>query len=329
MRQRRWLELLKDYDLTISYHHGKANVEAHSSSYSVHPGDTKVYKDLKGSFWWNNMKREIAQYVTQCPTCQVIKAEHQRPPGTLQPLPISEWKWEEITMDFVSALPRIPSGNDSAWQAVDKIHLIREHLPTAQSRQKSYADVKRRELEFHIGDKVLLNVSPTKGLMRFGVRGKLSPRFVGPYEILEKIGKVAYRLALPPSLSGVHNVFHVSMLRKYISDPNHVIELEPLNLREDLSFEEQPIRTVDCKDQVLRRRTILYVKVQWRNHSEREATWELEEKMKLKYMFLFENSALEGEIREREEEYQGDRDFNVEAANQGFDPREVNGEQDD
>ncbi|XP_077237408.1 uncharacterized protein LOC143879108 [Tasmannia lanceolata] len=128
--------------------------------------------------------------------------------------------------------------------------------------------------------------------MRFGVRGKLNPRFVGPYEILENIGKVAYRLALPPSLSGVHNVFHVSLLRKYISDPNHVIELEPLNLREDLSFEEQHIRIVDRKDQVLRRRTIPCVKVQWRNHSEREATLELEEKMKSKYLFLFENSGL-------------------------------------
>ncbi|XP_077216018.1 uncharacterized protein LOC143850678 [Tasmannia lanceolata] len=129
--------------------------------------------------------------------------------------------------------------------------------------------------------------------MQFGVRGKLSPRVVGPYEILEKIRKVAYRLALPPSLSGIYNVFHVSMLRKYISDPNHVIELEPLNLREDLSFEEQPIRNVDRKDQVLRRRTIPYVKVQWRNHSEREATWEHEEKLRSKYLFLFENSSLD------------------------------------
>ncbi|XP_077246041.1 uncharacterized protein LOC143885883 [Tasmannia lanceolata] len=140
------------------------------------------------------------------------------------------------------------------------------------------------------------------GVMRFGVRGKLSPRFVGPYEILEKIEKVAYRLALRPSLCGVHNVFHVSMLRKYISDLNHVIELEPLNLREDLLFEEQPVRIVDRKDQVLRRRTIPYVKVQWRNHSEREATWELEEKMRSKYPFLFEIAGLSPhEVNEEQE----------------------------
>ncbi|XP_077223426.1 uncharacterized protein LOC143857039 [Tasmannia lanceolata] len=129
--------------------------------------------------------------------------------------------------------------------------------------------------------------------MRFEIRGKISPRFVGPYEILEKIGKVAYRLVLPPSLSRVHSVIHVSMLRKYIPDPNHVIELEALNLREDLPFEEQPIRIVDHKNQVLRRINISYVKVQWQNHSEREATWELEEKMRLKCPFLFENSGLD------------------------------------
>ncbi|XP_077223353.1 uncharacterized protein LOC143856957 [Tasmannia lanceolata] len=162
-----------------------------------------------------------------------------------------------------------------------------------QSRQKSYADVRRRELKFQVGYKVLLKVSPTKGVMWFGVRGILSPRFVGPYEILEKIGKVAYRLALPPSLSGVHNVFHVSMLRKYVAVLNHVIELEPLNLRKHMSFEEQRVRIVGHKDQLLRRRTIPYVKVQWRNHSEREATWELEEKMRSKYKFLFENSGLD------------------------------------
>ncbi|XP_077217960.1 uncharacterized protein LOC143852461 [Tasmannia lanceolata] len=173
---------------------------------------------------------------------------------------------------------------------VGTMWIVRERLRAAQSRQKSYADNRRREIKFEVDDNVLLKVSPTKGVMRFGVRGKLSPRFVGPYEIHEKIGKLAYRLALPPSLSGVHNVFHISMLRKYIPDPSHVIDIAPLELREDMSFEEQPIRIVDHKDQVLRRWTIPYVKVQWQNHSECEATWELEEKMRDKYMFLFDGS---------------------------------------
>ena len=95
---------------------------------------------------------------------------------------------------------------------------------------------------------------------------------MGPFEILERIGEVAYRLALPPSLAGVHNIFHVSMLKKYLPDPNYIMELEPLQARKELSYEEYPIRIVDRKEQVLRRRNILYVKVQWSRHSEREAT---------------------------------------------------------
>ena len=100
----------------------------------------------------------------------------------------------------------------------------------------------------------------------------MSPRFVGPFEVLERMGKVAYRLALPPSLSGVHNFFHVSMLRKYILDPSHVVDYEPLKLRDDLTYEEQPVKIVDKKEQELKCCTIHYVKVQWRNRSVREAT---------------------------------------------------------
>ena len=135
---------------------------------------------------------------------------------------------------------------------------------------------------------MFLRVSPTRGVMRFGVREKLSPRYVGPFEVLDHVGEVAYRSTLPPSLAGVHNVFHVSMLRKYISDPSHIIELAPLQIREYLTYKEHPMRIVDRKDQVLRRRTIPYVKVQWSHHSEREATWELEETMRTQYTYLFE-----------------------------------------
>ena len=116
-----------------------------------------------------------------------------------------------------------------------------------------------------MGDHVFLRISPTKRVMRFGFQGKLSPRFVGPFEVLERMGKVAYRLTLPPSLLGVYNVFHVSMLRKYIPDPSHVVDYEPLKLRDDLTYEEQPVKIVDKKEQELKRRTIHYVKVQWRN----------------------------------------------------------------
>uniref|UniRef100_A0A2N9GSB9 Integrase catalytic domain-containing protein n=2 Tax=Fagus sylvatica TaxID=28930 RepID=A0A2N9GSB9_FAGSY len=385
--------------------------EAHNTGYTVHPGGTKMYRDLKGTFWWNNMKREIAGYVARCLVCQQVKIEHQRPGGLLQSLPIPEWKWEHISMDFVTGFPRTPSGNDSIWvivdrltksahflaikvglslerlaklyvdeivrlhgvpvtivsdrdrrfvsqfwkklhmamgtnlnfstafhpqtdgqsertiqiledmlracaidfkgsweghlplvefaynnsyqasiqmapyealygrkcrspicwddigerkilgpeivqHTVDKIQLIRERLRSAQSRQKSYADTRRRKLEYLVGDHVFLRVSPTKGVMRFGV----------------------------------HNVFHVSMLRKYVPDRNHVVAYEPLQLREDLTYEEQPVRIVDRKEKELRRCIIQYVKVQWRNHSEREATWELEEEIREKYPYLFKES---------------------------------------
>ena len=114
-------------------------------------------------------------------------------------------------------------GPDIIRDATEAVEKIRKRMLAAQDRQKFYADPKRRPLEFSIGDKVFLKVAPMKGIMRFGKKGKLSPRFIGPYEILEKVGNVAYRLALPLELSSVHNVFHVSMLRRYISDPSHVL----------------------------------------------------------------------------------------------------------
>ena len=107
----------------------------------------------------------------------------------------------------------------------------------------------------------MLKVSPAKGVIRFGLRGKLNPRYVGPFEILEQIGDMAYRLALPSSLDGVHNVFHVSMLRKYVRDPEQIVELEPLNVQPNLTSVEKPVRIVDSKEQILRRRVIKYVKV--------------------------------------------------------------------
>ncbi|XP_028056174.1 uncharacterized protein LOC114260290 [Camellia sinensis] len=112
--------------------------------------------------------------------------------------------------------------------------------------------------------------------MRFGKKGKLSPRFVGPFEILERIGEVAYWLALPPPLFGVHDVFHISMLRKYEPDPSHVLDWTKLEVDKDVSYEERPVRILDTRDQVLRGKTITLVKVLWRHHGVEEATWERE-----------------------------------------------------
>ncbi|XP_073061970.1 uncharacterized protein [Primulina eburnea] len=142
-----------------------------------------------------------------------------------------------------------------------------------------------------MGDKAYVKVSPMKGVVRFNKLGKLNPRYVGPFEILEKVGTLAYILALPPNMSRIHNVFHVSELRKYVPDPSHILEAEPHLINEDLNekltYKEILIQIVDTMDQVLRRRTISYVKVQWSNHIEREATWELEEKIRDQYPYIF------------------------------------------
>ncbi|KAL0536770.1 hypothetical protein IC582_025731 [Cucumis melo] len=417
--------------------------EAHSSPFSMHPGSTKMYQDLKRVYWWRNMKREVAEFVSKCLVCQQVKAPRQKPAGLLQPLSIPEWKWENVSMDFITGLPRTLRGFTVIWVVVDRLtksahfvpgkstytaskwaqlymseivrlhgvpvsivsdrdarftskfwkglqtamgtrldfstafhpqtdgqterlnqvledmlracalefpgswdshlHLmefaynnsyqatigmapfealygkccrspvcwdevgeqrlmgpelvqstneaiqkIRSRMHTAQSRQKSYADVRRKDLEFEIGDKVFLKVAPMRGVVRFERRGKLSPRFVGPFEILERIGPVAYRLAMPPSLSTVHDVFHVSMLRKYVPDPSHVVDYEPLEIDENLSYVEQPVEVLAREVKTLRNRQIPLVKVLWRNHRVEEATWEREDDMRSRYPELFE-----------------------------------------
>ncbi|XP_075080049.1 uncharacterized protein LOC142165382 [Nicotiana tabacum] len=173
---------------------------------------------------------------------------------------------------------------------MDKVKLIRQRLLATQSRQKSYADKRRRDLVFTIGDKVFLRVSPMKGVMRFGKRGKLSPRFIGPYEILDRVGAVAYCLALPPELSFIHLVFHVSMLRKFISDSSQVLEAPTIPLDKKLSYEEEPMAIVDRQVRKLRSKEIVLVKVLWRNHTVEEATWEIEDVMRVKYPHLFQST---------------------------------------
>ena len=121
------------------------------------------------------------------------------------------------------------------------IQKIKARMLTAQSRMKSYTDKRRKDLELKVGDMVFLKVAPMKGILRFEKKGKLSPRFVGPLEILERIGPVAYRLALSPSFSVVHDVFHVSMVRKYVADPTHEVDFESLQINEDLSYKERPV----------------------------------------------------------------------------------------
>nr|GEZ75900.1 hypothetical protein [Tanacetum cinerariifolium] len=164
-----------------------------------------------------------------------------------------------------------------------KVAVAKEKLKEARTRQKSYADKHRKSIEFQPGDRVFLKVSPARRVRRFGIKGKLSPRFIGPFEILDRVGEVSYRLALPPQLSRVHNVFHVSLLRGYKYHPLNVVSY-PLNqIRVDLSYVEEPEAILDRQDRVMRNKTIPFVKILWRNHPKREATWETEESIRTSY----------------------------------------------
>ncbi|KAA0061277.1 pol protein [Cucumis melo var. makuwa] len=423
MRQRRWLELVKDYDCEILYHPGKANVVADALSRKVAHSATLIMKQapllrdferakiavsLKDLYLVEkhrlvgtkqgedffissddgltfdghlNMKREVADFVSRCLVCQQVKAPRQKPAGLLQPLGVPEWKWESVSMDFITGLPKTLKGYTVILVVVDKLmksaHFVSgkstytastrldfstafhpqtdgqterlnqvledmlracvleflgswdSHLhlmefaynnsyqatismtpfealygkccrspvcwgEVAQNKQKRYTDVRRKDLEFAVGDMVFLKVAPIKGVLRFEKKGKLSPRFVGPFEVLERIGPVAYRLALPPSLSTVHDVFHVSMLRKYVADPMHVVDFGPLQISEDLSFEEQPIESLAREVKKLHNREISLVKVLWQNHGVEEAIWEREEDMRAQYPELFEDLNFRG-----------------------------------
>ena len=179
------------------------------------------------------------------------------------------------------------TGPDLIRDTSEKVSLIRQRLLMAQSRQKSYADVRRRPLEFEIGDHVFLKVMPKRGVVKFGKRGKLSPRFIRPFEILERVGIVAYRLALPPNMIGVHEVFHVSMLRMYTPDPAHVVDWGQIEVDTDGTFEEGPVCIVDSRDQVLRHKTVRLVRVLWRHYGVEESTWERKDTMLATYPFLF------------------------------------------
>ena len=136
-------------------------------------------------------------------------------------------------------------GPDLIKEIEEKVKMIRNRLKLVTERQKSYAEMKRKDIRYEIGEKVFLKVSPLKKVMRFGKKGKLSPRFIGPYEVIKKVGPMAYRLALPPDLEKIHNVFHVSMLQRYRSDPSHVVSAETIELRPNSTYEEETVEILD------------------------------------------------------------------------------------
>jgi hypothetical protein len=180
-------------------------------------------------------------------------------------------------------------GQEILREAERQVHVVRENLQVAQLMQKSYADHRRRKLSFKVGDFVYLKVSPMRGLHHFKIRGKLAPRYIGPFKILEQRGEVAYQLELPPQLSDVLDIFHVSQLRKCLQVSEEQMPLEELTVGEDLTYQEYTVKILDTSEKVTRNNRYKMCKVQWSNHTEQEATWEKEDQLKAEFPDIFSN----------------------------------------
>nr|GEY39664.1 putative reverse transcriptase domain-containing protein [Tanacetum cinerariifolium] len=269
----------------------------HKTRYSVHPRADKMYHDIRNMYWWPGMKRDIVIYVSKCLTCSKVKAEHQRTSGLLQKPEIPEWKLTKsayflaIKEDYsterlariyigeIVARHRVPvsiiSDRDGrftsrCWQTVQKALGTRLDMSMVYHPQKyvqsertiqSLEDMLRACVIDFGGDRVMLKVSPWKGVIHFGRNGKLAPRHVGPFQILERIGPVAYRLRLPKELSGVHDTFHVSNLKKCLADACLHVPLDKIKIDKTLRFVEEPVEIMDHEVKRLKRSRISLVKV--------------------------------------------------------------------
>ncbi|XP_016704148.1 uncharacterized protein [Gossypium hirsutum] len=182
--------------------------------------------------------------------------------------------WDLRELYWWPGLKREVLGFKLVSKTKDKVRLIPDHLKAASDRQKSYADLKMRDIEYYVGGYVFLNVSPWKKVLRFRHKEKLSPKFIGPYQILKRVGPIAYQLELPLELDRIHVVFYVSMLRQYWSNPSHIVSVKEIEVRLDLTFEEKLVWILDRDVKLLRRKSIPLVKVLWQNHGTDKATWE-------------------------------------------------------
>ncbi|GJS21166.1 putative reverse transcriptase domain-containing protein [Tanacetum coccineum] len=271
--------------------------KTHKTRYSIHPGADKMYHDLRDMYWWLGMKRDIAIYVSKCLTCSKVKAEHQRPSvdrltKLAHFLAIREdYSTERLARLYIDEIVARHgfdwTSSELVQEETDKVVLIKEKLKATKDHQKSYVDNRCKPLEFKVRDKVLLKVSPWNGVMRFGKKGKLAPRYVGPFEILERIGPVAYRLRLPNELSEVHDTFHVSNLKKCLADANLHVPLDEIEVDKTLHFVEKPVEIMDREVKTLKRSKIPIVKVCWSSKRGPEFTWEREDHMKARYPQLF------------------------------------------
>jgi hypothetical protein len=180
-------------------------------------------------------------------------------------------------LNWIEQGEKVIFGPDLVNEAEATLHHIQDNLKVVKSRQESYANKRQQPLQFEVGDHVYLKVSPMNGVKRFGVKRKLSPRYIGPFSILWRCGTVAYKLELPSSLAGVHNIFHMSQLKKCLKAPVDVVLLEVATLESDLTYPEHPIKILDQKSRITRRKMIKFYKIQWSNHIVEVATWESED----------------------------------------------------
>ncbi|KAK1670559.1 hypothetical protein QYE76_058718 [Lolium multiflorum] len=245
----------------------------------------------------------VGHYSNECPKRE--SRQNISDPQDCYSLQIPEWKWDSMApfealygrkcrtpLNWSEVGESQIFGPDVLREAEKKVHKIREYLKTAQSRQKSYADKRRREMTFEIGDFVYLKVSPLKGMQRFQLKGKLAPRYVGPFKVLSRRGEVSYQLELPEEMSAVHDVFHISLLWKCLEVPEKTevfrnIDHQSVDINKDLTYYEVPIRILEEAYRTTRTRSIKFLKIQWSNHTEDEATWEREDYMKKEYPDLF------------------------------------------
>jgi hypothetical protein len=458
LQQGKMQQKVKDYELGIdeillykniiyvpnySELRGRILKEMHNVPYVGHPGYQKIVLAVKSQYYLQGMKREIVEYIAKFLECQKVKVEHRYPTSLLQPLPIPEWKWEVVTMDFIKRLPRTNKQHDSIMMVVDKLtkvahfipmkvahkatdvvdiymrevarlhgipktivsdrdpkfiskfwrglfkgfktnlnfnttyhpesdgqtkrvnqviedmlrmyvmdkpskwkdylHLvefsynngyqaslkmspfealygrkcntpirwdnladraviglellremeekmlkIKHNLRASQDKKKIYADKGITHREFKVGDHVFLKLKANISSLKLGNCSKLAARFCGPFEILERIRPIAYMIALPASMS-IHNVLHVSLLKKYIPDANHVIDWNVIQVEQENTFQVHPIRILDQKIKQLQNQAICLVKVQWTWYGPKDATWKHEDATRVEYPHLFED----------------------------------------